>query len=133
MAPQSVPTQIPEGRGEFSPDPGQRPAKTEGDVAAPTRVSAIIPTKNRAALLREALTSVRAVEGPDLELEIIVADHGSTDDTESVARAFGARLVREPKPGAAAARNTGMRAATGQYVAFLDDDDLWLADHLRPS
>ena len=98
----------------------------------PPRVSVIIPTLNRSARLREALASVRAVIGPDLELEIIVADNGSTDDTESVVHEFGACLVRTLTAGAAAARNAGLRAATGAYVAFLDDDDVWLPGHLRP-
>jgi len=95
-------------------------------------VSVIIPTKNRAALLCEALRSVRAVEGPGLDLEVIVADNGSTDDTEAVARTFQTRFVRTLTQGPAAARNAGLRAATGEYLAFLDDDDIWLPTHLRP-
>jgi glycosyltransferase involved in cell wall biosynthesis len=92
----------------------------------------IVPTKNRRSLLCEALASVRALDGPDLDLELIVADNGSTDDTEAVAGRFGARFIRIHTPGAAAARNAGMRAATGEYLAFLDDDDVWLPGHLRP-
>jgi glycosyltransferase involved in cell wall biosynthesis len=96
------------------------------------RVSVIVPTKNRSTLLREALTSIRALEGPDLDLEVIVADNGSTDDTRAVTAGFGAHLVEAIAPGAAAARNAGMRVATGEYLAFLDDDDVWLPGHLRP-
>jgi glycosyltransferase involved in cell wall biosynthesis len=95
-------------------------------------VSVVIPTCDRPALLREALASVRALEGDDLALEVIVADNGATDEADAVAREFGARRLRVPAPGAAAARNAGLRAATGEYVAFLDDDDVWLAGHLRP-
>ena len=103
------------------------------NAPAPGRtVSVIIPTLNRAALLREALASVRQIQGPDLLLEIIVADNGSTDDTAAVAASFGARLVHAERRGAAAARNAGLRAATGEFVAFLDDDDAWLPGHLRP-
>ena len=103
-------------------------------LACPSRprVSVIIPTKNRSALLREALASVRALDGPDLELEIIVADNGSSDCTAQVAQDFGARFVQTLAPGAAAVRNAGLRVASGDYLAFLDDDDLWLPGHLRP-
>lgn len=101
-------------------------------VARPCRVSVVIPTKDRSALLIEAIRSVRAVEGPDLELEIIVVDNGSSDDTQTVARALGTRLLQASAPGPAAARNVGIRAATGDFIAFLDDDDLWLPGHLRP-
>ena len=98
----------------------------------PVRVSVVIPTKNRSRLLAEAIRSVRALEGPDLELEVLVADNGSTDDTVQVATSLGARVVPAPVPGPSAARNAGLRVATGEYIAFLDDDDLWLPEHLRP-
>jgi glycosyltransferase involved in cell wall biosynthesis len=99
---------------------------------APARVSVIVPTRNRSALLRQALESILALRGPDLQLEIIVADNGSTDDTREVAASLGARVVHAEARGAAAARNEGLRAATGDYLAFLDDDDLWTREHLRP-
>lgn len=101
-------------------------------AAEARRVSVIVPTKNRSALLRRALASIRAVECDGVMLEIIVADNGSTDDTESVTREFGAHFVQALVPGAAAARNAGLRAATGEFLAFLDDDDVWLPGHLRP-
>lgn len=100
--------------------------------AAPMRVSVVVPTKNRADLLRAALASIRAIEGPDLVFEIIVGDNGSTDDTAAVAAAAGARVVHAATLGAAAARNAALRAATGDFIAFLDDDDVWLAEHIRP-
>lgn len=96
------------------------------------RVSVVVPTRNRSVLLREALRSIFALRGPDLELEVIVADNGSTDDTEEVARGEGAIVVQAQGRGAGAARNAGLRAATGEFIAFLDDDDLWTAQHLRP-
>jgi glycosyltransferase involved in cell wall biosynthesis len=96
------------------------------------RVSAIVPTRDRSRQLREALTSIRALEGPDLEIELIVVDNGSRDDTEAVAAELGARFVRVSQRGAAASRNEGMRLATAPYIAFLDDDDLWLSGHIRP-
>ena len=98
----------------------------------PYHVSVVIPTRNRSRLLAEAIRSVQAIDGPDLNLEIIVVDNGSTDDTEQVARALGTNYLRATKPGAAATRNVGIRAATGEFIAFLDDDDVWLPGHLRP-
>ena len=95
-------------------------------------ISVIVPTRNRCDLLAEALASVRAIERPDLELDLIVADNGSSDLTPDVARRYGARLVQTFVPGAAAARNAGLKAAKGEFIAFLDDDDVWLAGHLRP-
>src|SRR6185436_5574152 len=94
----------------------------------PFRVSVVIPTRNRSRLLAEALQSVQAIAGPDLELEILVCDNGSTDDTADVARSFGARVLQATTPGPSATRNVGIRAATGEFLAFLDDDDLWLPD-----
>ncbi len=110
----------------------------EGNVRGPTRVSVIIPTRNRSALLREALASVRAVEGDDLSCEILVVNDGSSDSTNEVAAEFGARIIQASPAGApqgrgtAAARNAGLREATGEFVAFLDDDDVWTTEHLRP-
>ncbi len=98
----------------------------------PYRVSVVIPTRNRSRLLAEAVRSIQAVDGPDLDLEVVVVDNGSTDDTEQVAKALGTRYLRATKPGAAATRNVGIEAATGDYIAFLDDDDVWLPGHLRP-
>jgi len=109
---------------------------TNNDVR--TRVSVVIPTRDRSALLGEALTSVRALEGPDLDFEIIVANDGSSDDSAATASAFGATVIDVSPPGSArgrktpAARNVGLRAATGEFVVFLDDDDLWLPAHIRP-
>jgi glycosyltransferase involved in cell wall biosynthesis len=96
------------------------------------RVSVIVPTKDRCALLAEALASIRRLEGPDLHLELIVADNGSTDCTQAVAREFDARYLHAETRGPAAARNAGICAATGEFLAFLDDDDVWLPTHLRP-
>ncbi|HET9954890.1 MAG TPA: glycosyltransferase family 2 protein [Polyangiaceae bacterium] len=110
-------------------DAGQGPAQTQ---IRKRRVSVIIPTRDRPDFLAEAMTSVRALEGPDLEFEILIGDNGSNPDTPKVAERFGARYFKVERQGAAAARNAGMRAATGDYIAHLDDDDLWTADHVRP-
>ncbi len=103
----------------------------KGEIAA-ARVSVVVPTKDRAALLQQALASIRAVEGPDLAIELIVADNGSSDGSRDVAAGFGAAWVQTLVPGASAARNAGIEAATGEFIAFLDDDDVWLPGHIRP-
>jgi glycosyltransferase involved in cell wall biosynthesis len=91
-------------------------------------VSAIIPTYNYAHFVGRAVSSVLAQTYADLEC--IVVDDGSTDDTEQVVATFGAavQLVRQRNQGLSAARNTGIRAARGRYIAFLDADDAWHAD-----
>jgi len=102
-------------------------------MTAPTqrRVSVIVPTCDRPALLRQALASIRALEGSDLTFEILVGDNGSAPETRTVAEEFGAIYLRADRRGAGAARNAGLRAATGDYLAFLDDDDVWLPTHVR--
>lgn len=95
-------------------------------------VSVVIPTFNRGPLLDEAIRSVLAQTFGDFEL--IVVDDGSTDDTAQRVQAYAdprVRYVHQRNAGLAAARNAGIRTATGAYVAFLDDDDTWHADKLR--
>jgi glycosyltransferase involved in cell wall biosynthesis len=89
------------------------------------KVSVVIPTHNRAALLAETVESARAAGG---DLEVIVVDDGSTDETAEVCAALeGIRYVRFGRNrGQAEARNAGIREASGEFVAFLDDDDLRL-------
>jgi glycosyltransferase involved in cell wall biosynthesis len=92
----------------------------------------IIPTAGRPELLAQALASVRAIEGPDIAIDAIVVDDGNDPMTAEIVRRHGARLHRAPAHGAGAARNEGLRAATGDFIAFLDDDDVWLPGHVRP-
>lgn len=95
---------------------------------APPRVSAIIPTYQRPADLRLALASVVAQTYPAEALEIIVVDDGSADDGAArVCAELGERVryLKKPNGGVSAARNHGMAAATGAYLALLDDDDEW--------
>jgi GT2 family glycosyltransferase len=94
------------------------------------RVSVIIPTYNRAWCLSEAIDSVLAQTFQDMEL--IVVDDGSTDDTDTILAGYGgqARLLRQTNQGVSAARNHGMRYARGDLLAFLDSDDLWHPDKL---
>jgi len=97
------------------------------------RLSVVIPTWNRAGLVCEAVESALAQEGG--ELEVIVVDDGSTDGTsEVIERKFGksVKLLRmATRSGAGAARNEGVRQATGDLLSFLDSDDLWLPGKLK--
>jgi glycosyltransferase involved in cell wall biosynthesis len=106
--------------------------------------SVIIPTFNRAALLERALDSVWRQTFRDFE--VIVVDDGSTDSTDLVLERFADRLVavRQENAGPSAARNRGAALATGEYLAFLDSDDLWfpwtlatyakaIGEHQRPA
>jgi glycosyltransferase involved in cell wall biosynthesis len=94
-------------------------------------VSVVVPTNDRPTLLREALKSIRALEHDGLSFEIIVGDNGKSKDTRKITEAFNAVYLHTPINGAAAGRNIALRAATGEYVAFLDDDDLWTSNHIR--
>lgn len=88
-------------------------------------VSIVIPCYNAAAWLAATLESAVAQTWP--YREIIVVDDGSTDDSITIAAKFaehGVQLIRQRNAGAAAARNTALRAARGEYVQFLDADDL---------
>lgn len=97
---------------------------------AVTLVSVIVPTRDRPALLREALASIRAVETDALKFEILVGDNGADPATHTVAEAFGATYLRVERAGAGAARNAGLKAAAGEFIAFLDDDDVWLPENI---
>lgn len=94
-------------------------------------VSVIIPTHNRAQLLREALESLRSQTYTDFEA--IVVDDGSTDNTREVVGSFDDRFqyIYQVKQGRSRARNRGLETARGRYVAFLDDDDLFRAHKLE--
>ena len=93
-------------------------------------VSVIIPTYQRANLVNQAIESVLAQTYRDYE--IIVVNDGSTDDTKAVLAQFGNKItaIHQENRGLSAARNTGILASQGKYIAFLDDDDLWLPEKL---
>ena len=95
-----------------------------------TTVSVVIPTYNRLPYLREAVDSVLNQTWP--ALEILIVDDGSTDGTEEALPTFGGpvRYFRQKNSGPATARNRGIREAKGDWIAFLDSDDLWLPDKL---
>lgn len=87
--------------------------------------SIVIPTYNRARLLEETLASVFAQEETDYE--VLVVDDGSTDDTLETLARYGerVRVFQQRNAGPGAARNLGIQEARGDYVVFLDSDDLW--------
>ncbi|WP_020146562.1 glycosyltransferase family 2 protein [Thioalkalivibrio sp. ALJ15] len=97
-------------------------------------VSVVTPVHNGAAFIRETITSVQAQTWGDWEL--LVVDDASEDDSAEIVEALAAdderiRVFRlERNEGAAVARNTAIEAARGQYIAFLDGDDLWLPHKL---
>jgi glycosyltransferase involved in cell wall biosynthesis len=95
-----------------------------------TRVTIAIPAYNAEIWLRETLNSALAQTYP--AHEIIVVDDGSRDRTEEVARSFGdkVRYIQQPNQGVSAARNTAIREATGDWIAFLDSDDLIVPEKL---
>jgi glycosyltransferase involved in cell wall biosynthesis len=94
-------------------------------------ISVVIPAYNAAEYIGRAIDSVLAqTRRPD---EIIVVDDGSTDDTTAVVETYGppVRLIRQENGGASIARNTGINAATSEWIAFLDSDDEWLPEKLK--
>ncbi|HJX09797.1 MAG TPA: glycosyltransferase family A protein, partial [Candidatus Binatia bacterium] len=96
----------------------------------PPAVSVIIPTHNRWPMIGEAVESVLRQSFQDFEL--LVVDDGSSDGTAEKIRAFGGdtRIIVRSLCGVSAARNYGASVARGRYFAFLDSDDLWLAEKL---
>ncbi|WP_324759917.1 glycosyltransferase family 2 protein [Haloarcula sp. GH36] len=102
-------------------------------VDSPPRVSVVIPTYNRADTVRRAIESALAQTVTDIE--VVVVDDGSTDDTAAVVAGIDDERVRyithEGNRGRSVARNTGIDAARGEYVAFLDSDDHWLPGKLE--
>jgi len=101
------------------------------------RVSVVIPTFNRPAGLRRAIESVAKQSGlADAGIELIVVDNSPQGNAAGALAdiSYPLRLLHEPRPGVANARNAGVRAATGAWIAFLDDDeeasDCWLAELL---
>jgi glycosyltransferase involved in cell wall biosynthesis len=93
-------------------------------------VSAVIPTYNYGHFVCAAVESALAQTYP--HLEIVVVDDGSTDDTAARLARYGDRIryVYQPNQGLSAARNTGIRTATGEFVALLDSDDQWHPERL---
>ncbi len=87
------------------------------------RISVVIPAYNAASFIAETIESARAQTLQPLE--IVVIDDGSADDTSAVASALGCRVIRQANGGVCAARNAGILAAQGDWIALLDHDDIW--------
>ena len=111
-------------------------ASLTADVRGPAPdVSVIVPTFNVGPFVAETLESVLAQTG-DLSLEVLVVDDHSSDNTREVVAAIATRdarvrlLSNTGSQGAAAARNTGVQVARGEWLAFLDGDDLWMPENL---
>ncbi len=93
-------------------------------------VSVIIPVYNCERFLAEAIESVLAQTYRPLE--IIVVDDGSTDQSANTARSYkDIQYIYQPNQGIAVARNTGLAAAQGEFIAFIDADDVWLPNKLE--
>jgi glycosyltransferase involved in cell wall biosynthesis len=96
------------------------------------QITVVIPTRNRSTLLRKALRSV--LWQRNVTLEVIVVDDASIDDTPSMVEGLGEsriRLIRHDQPsGVSATRNDGAREASGAWLGFLDDDDVWAPEKL---
>lgn len=95
-------------------------------------ISVIIPTYNREKTIEKSIASVLAQDYQDIE--VVVVDDGSTDDTEKVVKSISdtrVRYIRQDNKGACAARNHGALEAKGEFIAFQDSDDTWKTDKLR--
>jgi glycosyltransferase involved in cell wall biosynthesis len=95
------------------------------------KASIIMPAYNRADTIHRAVKSAQAQTLTDWEL--IVVDDGSTDGTDELVPRDDPRItvIRQENQGFVGARNTGLRAARGEYIAFLDSDDEWMSHHLE--
>jgi glycosyltransferase involved in cell wall biosynthesis len=94
--------------------------------AEPVTLSVIVASYNRASFLPSCIASLREAGVPGME--IVIVDDGSKDNTRAVVESLGAgiRYLYHENRGLSAARNTGILAATGKYIAYLDSDDFWL-------
>jgi hypothetical protein len=116
---------------EFESSRIEPPGLKTDEIMDQPPFSVILPTFNRARFLPDAIDSVFIQGVPDVQL--IVVDDGSTDDTQSVVEAYGGNIqyIRQENQGAAAARNTGLSLATGRFISFLDSDDVWMPGKMK--
>ena len=132
LQPDDVPPGAPEPHLPLGETRVPAVAATLGSVPRESVVSVVIPTHNRRELLAHTLGSVLAQR--DVTVQVVVVDDGSTDGTCDAVANLGdprVRLVRHDHAlGVSAARNRGVVESTGEWVAFLDDDDLWAPDKL---
>jgi glycosyltransferase involved in cell wall biosynthesis len=93
------------------------------------KVSVIIPAYNAERFIAQSVRS--ATEQSYADIEVIVVDDGSRDDTARIASGYpGVHVLRQANAGVSAARNAGVHASSGELVAFLDADDVWHADKI---
>lgn len=96
------------------------------------KISVVITTRNRATLLREAIESALRQEPCGAEVEFIVVDDDSTDDTASVVASYpSVHYIRTKQGTCGGSRNVGIARASGEWIAILDDDDVWLPHKLK--
>jgi glycosyltransferase involved in cell wall biosynthesis len=95
------------------------------------KVSVVIPAYNAESTIGQAVEQSFAQAREPLEIEVIVVDDGSKDDTAKVAESAGATVIRQENAGPAAARNRGWESATGQVICFTDSDCIPVADWLE--
>lgn len=100
-------------------------------------ISIIIPLYNKGELIGRTLRSIAAQENVPVKYEVVVVDDGSTDGCADIARRVATeigirnfRVLPQTNAGVGAARNRGIAEARGEYVAFLDADDIWKPSHL---
>lgn len=119
---------------EFGDQATVHPPLVSQSAAAPScvRFSIVTPTLNAAAYLRECLDSVQSQQGNGVEVEHLILDGGSTDETKSILAGYPVRLLpRRPEDGLTAAMCMGYGAAQGNFVSFLGADDLLMPGALR--
>lgn len=109
----------------------EKTGQTDSGLQTP-RVSVIIPAFNTASFIGETLQSVFAQSFTDFEVILINDGSPDTPELERNLRAFARKIIylKQPNRGPSAARNTGIRAARGEFLAFLDSDDTWLPEYL---
>jgi glycosyltransferase involved in cell wall biosynthesis len=111
--------------------PGRSSQNTQFAKNPPLLVTAIVATYNRASLVGNAVESI--LQQTYENIEVILVDDGSTDETQAVLKRFGdrVRVIYQENAGPGAARNRGTRAAKGDIVSFLDSDDVWLPTRIE--
>jgi len=109
----------------------EREGVRTGQSGMGRRVSVVVPCYNAAPFLRETLDS--ALSQSQAPQEVIVVDDGSTDESATIAESYGppVRVIRQENQGESVARNRGIEAAKGDWIAFLDADDLWAPTKLE--
>lgn len=104
--------------------------KTVYNYMNPELVSVILPAFNSSQLIADAIDS--ALSQTYADIEVIVVDDGSTDDTAEIAKSYGDRIryIHQENAGPSTARNNGIKNARGEFVAFLDSDDTWFPEKI---